>query len=49
MVMIGMIVGSILGSMIMGKLGFGSFSFMGIVGSTAGGIAGIWAFFKLTE
>jgi len=48
-VMISMVVGSFTGGWIASKLGFSGLSMEGLIGSSIGGILGIWAGFKLTD
>jgi uncharacterized membrane protein YeaQ/YmgE (transglycosylase-associated protein family) len=46
--MMGMIVGSLAGSFVVSLFGAGMLSMTSIIGSTIGGILGIWVAFKIT-
>jgi uncharacterized membrane protein YeaQ/YmgE (transglycosylase-associated protein family) len=49
LVWIGVFVGSAIGGWIPSFWGVGGLSFSSIIGSTIGGLAGIWAGFKLSQ
>jgi uncharacterized membrane protein YeaQ/YmgE (transglycosylase-associated protein family) len=46
--MLGMVVGSIAGGFVASLLGAGMLSMSSLIGSTIGGILGIWIAFKIT-
>lgn len=47
-IMIAMVVGSLTGGFVASLFGASAFSFASLIGSTIGGIAGIWIAFKIT-
>ncbi|MEK7609707.1 MAG: hypothetical protein AAB470_01120 [Patescibacteria group bacterium] len=49
LIWIGVFIGSFVGGWIPTLWGAGSFSFSGIIGSTIGGLLGIWGGFKLSN
>jgi uncharacterized membrane protein YeaQ/YmgE (transglycosylase-associated protein family) len=49
MVMIGLTIGSLVGGYIPTFFGAGVFSFASLIGSTVGGIVGIYIMYKLTQ
>lgn len=48
-IFIGMIIGSIAGGYITTLFGVDSISFASLIGSTIGGVVGIWVGFKMTR
>ena len=48
LIMIGMIVGSFAGGFVASLFGAGMLSMTSLIGSTTGGILGIWIAFKIT-
>ncbi len=48
-IMIGMIAGSLLGGWLPTLWGDGGFSMAAVIGSTFGGLAGIWAGWRITR
>lgn len=47
-IMLGMIIGSFAGGYVASLFGSAMFSFTSLIGSTVGGVIGIWITFKMT-